>query len=269
MTAKLLVQRSLPDYPAGQTTAVPKGVTVALATEGGLQITHYTKGMFGLKLFALIWCGVWMGVTCLSILQKWQEQKAVNGMLSALLGLPIALLFILIGFAAVWLLWADQLATRYDAALMGLKLFTLCGGWAQDSCFVLVKMWLDLESVVGFFAALTFIEPLFFLIGSVSTSLFLWQLCKRTTLTLGRRTLQIERRLWSFVRHTEHQKSNITRFKVDQDGGEGEDSFLSFSVDAELTVGIAPLFSRQSNEVAEWMSSTLNTWLRQDGRRRV
>jgi hypothetical protein len=126
---------------------------------------------------------------------------------------------------------AQEFASIYSCGILALKLFTLCGGWSADSFFVVVKMWLDQESVVGFFSAMPGLVVVLFWVGFIVTSVFRWMIFKRTTFTLSRRTMIIEERLWSFVTRMEFQRSNIAQFDMAQD----EEDALTYEVVADVT----------------------------------
>ncbi len=181
---------------AALNTATPKGITLSYTThtnQSEMLIRHRTAGMLGLKLFALVWCGGWLGITSFFMITIWGGSGASAGVFSS-------------AFSAL-------------------------------------------------------ILPLFFLIGLSVSAYFAWLLLKRTDFTLGKSTLSVVRQLGSFTRAAQYEKSNITRFSVVQDGGQGEDSFLSFAVQAQTNSGAVTLLSRQQRPLADWLCAALNQWL--------
>jgi ankyrin repeat protein len=163
---------------------------------------------------------------------------------------------------------AELVITHRTHGMRGLRIFAWvwCMGWLGISGFALLAMWRESTSFASFIAkfgghAGFWMPPLFFGIGLAVAAFFIWLLYKQTILTLRAGEMEIVRRLGPIYWRNIFSKSTVTAFQVKQDGGEGEDSFPSWAVQAEIAGNTTLIVERQEREVTDWLCLQLSQWL--------
>jgi ankyrin repeat protein len=163
---------------------------------------------------------------------------------------------------------AELVIIHRTHGMRGLKIFAWvwCTFWLGMSGFALLGMWRESASFASFIAKIgshpgLWMPPLFFGICLVVAAFFIWLLYKQTILTLRAGEIEIERRLGLISWRKILPKSTFTAFQVKKDGGEGDDSFPSWAVQAEFSGNTTLIVARQEREVADWLCLQLSQWL--------